>query len=221
MSIAGEPKSGKTHFACTAPSPIRFFDFDLGSFSIMQKKFPDTEIVKSEHFIDVWKQNSVMPVLKEFDLQYKEALMDDRFKTIVIDTGSQLWEIVRIALFEHVKKNDPNRQRLIQIEYASANAQMEAFLKAPYAVGKNLIVTHYTKDSYDSTGNKTGQVEPEQYKGTNGIADIILSFETVLRKKVIGVDTSVTIRAARDNRDIVGAKLFNPTYEDVATIIEP
>ena len=218
ISIAGEPKSGKTHFACTAPSPIRFFDFDLGSLHVVTKKFTDTDIVSSQHYIDVWGQNKVTPIFEAFDKAYKEALKDDSFKTVVIDTGTQLWQMVRIALFEHIKKTDPNRQRLIQIEYGTANAQMEAFLRAPKASGKNLIITHYTKDAYDDTGNKTGFVEPDQYKNTNGIADILISLETVFRKKALGVDTLATIQASRENRDIVGAKLTNPTWEDIIMV---
>lgn len=219
VSISGEPKSGKTHFCCTAPAPIRFFDFDQGSEAIIGIKFPDAEIVASQHFLDVWGKEKTLPIWKDFETQYKEALRaDNGIQTIVIDTATQLWEVLRLAHFERVQaESGTPRKRLQPVEYAEPNSLMKAVIIAARAAGKNLIITHYIREVYDEDGKRTGRYEPDQFKSTNGLADIILTIESRKRKGTSGQDAIVTIQGNRFDREVVGVQLTNPTFADIAT----
>ena len=218
VAISGEPKSGKTHFACTAPQPIRIFDFDRGSIFVAESKFVGQNITVSQHFLDLWGKEKTQPIWKDFETQYKAALKDPEIATIVIDTATQLWEVVRLAHFERVQiESGVSRKRLQPVEYAEPNSLMAAVIKAATSSGKNLILTHYIREVYDDEGKRTGRYEPDQFKGTNGLADIILTIESVRKKGQTGQDALVTIQGNRFDRDVIGATLTNPTFQDVAT----
>jgi len=217
--IAGEAKVGKSHFGLTAPDPIVVFDFDQGIQKLLPK-FKDKDIKVIPIVMDVWGKEKVSPLWDEFYRKYKDVLESD-CKTIMMDTATQLWEILRLAHFERVQKESKIvRIRLQPVEYAEANSLMRAIIAAAKAHGKNLVLTHYVRDVYDDSGRKTGEKEADQFRHTPGLCDLSLKFTAKRKKGGKGEDTQVLIERCRDDRELVGEILTNPTWDTIRGLLE-
>ena len=214
ISISGEPKSGKSHFALTSPAPVEVFDFDGGILPIL-KNFVGKDVRLHQYIMDVWGKEKIAPMFQSFLKAYKEALAGD-CQTLVIDTATQLWEVVRLAHFEDEKTTD---QKHFAFEYGKPNSIMRSILSAPKANGKHLVLTHYVKEVWSSEGKRTGEITADAFKQTEGIADLVLGFEAKA-KKPKGEDTLVTILRSRDERGLVGETLINPTWDIVTGLLE-
>lgn len=216
ITISGEPKVGKTHFALSCPEPIEVFDFDGGVTDLLSKF--DKDIRLHQFIVDVWGKEPVSPLWEGFLEAYKEALVGDA-KTIILDTATQLWEVVRLAHLERVQKESPKeRVRLQPVEYAVPNSIMRSVISAPKANEKNLVLTHYIKEVWDNEGRKTGLFEPDCFKHTEGLADLVLLFNSK-KLKPTGEETVVTVARCRKDRDLVGQKLTNPDWGTISNIL--
>ena len=206
ISLVGEPKSGKTHFAMTFPDPICLFSFDIGA-KFVRTKFPDKEIDIRTYPIPIIESAHPKPYAEEFYHQikedYTEVTSSGAYKTVVIDTGTALWEIVR-----HAYTEEKNRKQILRVEYAEPNARMSWFLMQPMVLGVNVVATHYLKDRYVNDAN-TGEKVLMGFAQTNGIADIIISLDMPLQE-VNGV-----IVKSRFDRTLNGFKTTDPTYDDI------
>ena len=216
ISISGQPKSGKTHFALTMPEPIEFFDFDGGVLDLVGKFQKDIRL--HQCLVDIWGKEAVSPLWEKFLASYKAALAGDA-ETIVIDTATQLWEVLRLAHFERVQKADPGRKKLLPIEYSEPNSLMRSIILAPRANNKHLILSHYIREIWDSEGRKTERSEPDCFKHTEGLIDTVLSFEAK-RTKPTGEKTLITIIRCRQARELVGLTLpDNADWTQLETIL--
>lgn len=219
ITLSGEPKSGKTHFCLTAPEPIEFFDFDGGVVSLVSK-FPNKDIRLHQCLIDVWGIEKVTPLWESFLKDYKAALAGDA-KTIVVDTATQLWEVLRMAHLERVQKESPKeRVKLQPVEYSQPNAIMRSVIAAPRANNKHSVLTHYIREVWDGEGKRTGIFEADQFKHTEGLADVILRFDAK-RIKPTGEKTIITIARCRDARELVGIALpDNAGWQQLEMLLE-
>ena len=218
IAISGESNSGKTHFCLSAPEPIEFFDFDGGVLDLLGK-FPNKDIRLHQFLVDVWGKEAVTPLWEKFLVEYKASLVGDA-ETIIVDTATQLWEVLRSAHFERVQKGSPKeRVKLQPIEYAEPNSIMRSVIMAPKTNNKNLILAHYTREVWDSEGKKTGMIEPDQSKHTTGLVDLALQFESK-RIKPTGLKTVITISKCRQDRDLVGVVLpDNALWQHLEAIV--
>jgi len=69
-------------------------------------------------------------------------------KSVSIDTGTLLWKIAHTAKLERVRQRAPNRERLIEIEYAEPNDEMREILLGARRSHKNLVMIHHTGPAY-------------------------------------------------------------------------
>ena len=212
VAVMGEAKSTKTSFALTFPKPMVDFDLDQ-SFERCEARFralyPDAKILKLPPGAELLDGH-----MAAFDLivrQYRlpitlpgraptgmKELWDDhiineivradenpRIKTCMIDTGTVLWEVNRMAHLQRTNdRSEKERERLIRIEYARPNTEARSLLSAARFTSTNLIVTHHVKGKYGPgmVENKRGEMELKQdqligetldgYKETNAIVDI-------------------------------------------------
>ena len=213
ISLSGEPKSGKTHFALTAPEPIEVFDFDGGVLTLLGK-FAGKDIRLYQYIMDVWGKEKVSPMWDGFLGAYKKALAGDA-QTIVLDTATQTWEILRLAYFEKESPGDKH----FAFEYGKPNSLMRSVISAPRVHGKNLILTHYIREVWNAEGKKTGEIVSDGFKHTEGLANLVLGFEAKARKPT-GEDTLVTILRSREARELVGETLTNPDWNTLVALLE-
>lgn len=137
VSVRGLEKTGKTHFSLTAPGPIAFFDLDMGTEGVVSK------------FQALGKKillNKVTPDMAEtewprFKEAFRAALASRQIKTIVWDTETEVWELVRLCKFGKLTQVMP-------YHYGPVNNEYRKLLRETYDSGKNLILLHKMKPKY-------------------------------------------------------------------------
>lgn len=218
VSVSSKPKHGKSHLALTFPEPLLVFSFDIGLDPVL-KKFPNKAIEVKTYPIPIVDSDPpkpyAEPIWTQFNLDYKEAIESGVYATVVVDTATALWEIVRHAITE-----ERNRKKLLEIEYALPNIKMSGLFAQPRVTGVNLVVTQYLRDRYVN-GENTGQLELDGWKRTEGQADIVLEIERITQTSKVGKKSvmETTIKDNRYDRDLNGIKLIDTTYDEILALV--
>jgi hypothetical protein len=163
----GPEKCGKTHFALTGPGPIFIFNFDDG-LEVMVNKFIKAgkdakEILEKRYSVRIGNESDgsrAMRELEEFRKDYIYALANA--KTVIIDTGTHLWDLARGAHFDGSKN-------ATQLQYTRPNAEMRwVMAKAREQKTCNVVFIERAGKEYvtDSEGksNPSGKLEPKGWK---------------------------------------------------------
>jgi hypothetical protein len=218
VSLTGDPKTGKTHFALTYPEPLVVYSFDLGldrvlpnfvGKNITVKKFP-IPLVDSRrpkpYALEIWNR---------FYEEYKEDVESGEYATVVVDTGTALAELAR-----HARTEELGQQSLLPVQYGEVNARLSAVLTAPRISGINLVATHHLKDVYVDD-KATGEQTLDGYKRTEGLVDIVFTTKRVVRgagrdKKTV---IELTIKDCGYDLSLCGQTLDNATYDDLIAML--
>ena len=219
VSIAGLPKTGKSHLALTFPEPIIVFSFDLGLEPVLAK-FEGKKIGVKTYPIpiidSIHPKPYAKPIWAQFTKDYKEAIWDKAVKTVVIDTGTALYELAR-----HARTEELGQQQLLRHQYGEVYSRMSALYLEPRISGVNLVITHYTKDVYEDE-KPTGEVALDGYKRTNGIADLVLTMARGQTRDKDGKPKTVALTTITDSRfgfELDGLILENTTYNELISLI--
>ena len=155
MTIDALEKSGKNHLAFSAPDPIAIISLDVGLEGVLQK-FKKKRIYVSEHRLPITTGMSdakaleiSLKVWKAIRQDYCDALDTKEIRTIICDTGTEMWENCRLSWFGKLTEVLPHH-------YAKPNKEWSDLVRMGYENDKNVIWLHKLKDEY--TGNKrTGE----------------------------------------------------------------
>ena len=159
-TIDGLEKCGKDHFALTSPGPIGIISLDLGLDGVIQKFQDKKEIWVAEHRVNTTKlraEHSMEEVASVADEAWNNIMRDYQemlasgARTGIIDTGSELWEILRLARFGKLDKVMPHH-------YGPVNAEFREIIRMAYDTGMNLWLLHKMKDEY-TNDKRTGDVK--------------------------------------------------------------
>ena len=87
----------------------------------------------------------------------RNAIKSPDITSVVIDTGTQFWQMQHFAEFVHIttRSNRP-RERMSQIEYGPANARMQQIFREAASYGKNLLII--CKERPDQFENNDGTI---------------------------------------------------------------
>lgn len=185
VNIWGEQKSGKTSFALTFPRPMYYFNFDHGLLELLVANPALKE--------DLYYQDYVLPpnptldqgeaILQSFVDDWTYALEVPGGGTIVLDTGTQLKELVTFVkmsqkLEEKLKKLeakagkavDRDLVQLMRPDYAPRNQLMNAILSLPSLSDKNVAFLWKAREKYSGNGTATGQYEGDLFRDAPYIA---------------------------------------------------
>ena len=119
-------------------------------------------------------------------------------KTIMLDSATQLWFICHQSLLQEKQEiqisqgikpeHKDFREKLQPVEFP--NNRMRDLIYTVRSLGKNLVMTHYPKDIYATklVGERlesyaTGEVEPDGFKHTVTLDDIVLWCYTEIDKR--------------------------------------
>ena len=119
-------------------------------------------------------------------------------KSVMPDSATQLWSLCHTGLLQEkqeiqlaqgVKVTDGAfRERLLPVEYP--NSRMRDLIYTVRGYGKHLIMTHYPKDIYANKvtdhgieSYATGEVEPDGFKHTVTLVDIVIWCYTEIDKQ--------------------------------------
>jgi hypothetical protein len=158
MSIGGREKQGKTHLALSAPDPMAVFSSDIGTEGVVNK------FKKAGK--DVWVHELEMPEKHEeakevwdaFKQAYYGILKVPEIRSVVFDTSTEIWELLRICRFGKLTQVMP-------YQYGPVNAEYRRLLKDCYATQKNLILLHKQKPVYIDD-KRTNKYENSQFNDT-------------------------------------------------------
>lgn len=177
MNIYGDTGTGRTTFALTAPSPIVLFHSAEKIDGIVQQFSSQKEIHLYDFgvvFRDANKSLVQAQAREEFD-RFTHAYYTafSRARTIIIDTETDLWELLRQAHFGDVK---PSGGRL-ELNWGPVNAEWNTlFRHFRHQNTTNLMVISKTEDEYKENksgfGTKTGKTIRKGQKNIPFMADI-------------------------------------------------
>ncbi len=218
VSIKGEPKNGKTHFALSFPDPISLISLDLGAKPIIAK-FPKKKITLRELPMPLFDSlTTINAGFDDFWAQVKEVIYKDidsgDYNTIIIDTASALWEVIRYAFNEEQGKEIGAGGKARN--YGEPNARMYGIVTKAQLAGVNLVLINYLKDKWENDVN-TGKQVIDGWRRTEALADIVLLNEKVTGAK--GSEFKTTITDCRFDPTLDGTVLNNATYEDLMLVL--
>jgi len=212
LSIEALEGVGKTRFTLTAPGPIAFLNFDYGLEGVVERFQVQKDIYVSSIKLDFQggKDQVVTAAereLQKFETNYQTALRQAR--TIVIDTGTELWELMRLAAFGKLAQVMPHH-------YAPVNQEMERLVKLAYESDANLIMTHRLKEQWIND-KKTGLYE---FAGMKEIPSFV---QAHARLWVDQDGFHLRVGKCRQNVGIVGLELVNDmiTFPTLASFVFP
>lgn len=229
VNIEGVEKSGKSHFALTAPGPIVYQSVDCGLEGVVQK-FSGTKPIAVREYafrvptgIDRDNKPAVVAKVKEewekFTADYRAALKA-KARTIVWDSASEIWEFLRLARLGKLEKVMP-------MNYAEVNAEFREMIRLAFDNDSNLILLHRLKDEWSEGGSKTGKKER---KGMGEVGFLVqASARLLITPPKLGKDGSVTtplsrslqILECRMNPEATGTTLPDCDFGMLASILMP
>lgn len=137
----------------------------------------------------------IKEVWQQVVIDYVAACQVEETQTVVIDSATQLWSIchrgrlqelqeIQIAKKPDITGNEL-RERLQPIEYGEPNDRMRSLIYTARSYKKHLVLTHYPRDVYAQRVTdkgiedyKTGEVEPDGFKETQRLVDIVIWVDT-------------------------------------------
>jgi hypothetical protein len=211
VSVWGLEKVGKTHFALTFPEPIYFFNFDLGIEELLPK-FKAKEIFVSTYApntIDLIPYEEAKRLFDQFCIDYQEALSRNE-GTIVIDTGTQLWQLVQKIMLENIKKKRESKgQQIYAFDYADANVVFQNILNAVKKTDMNLVIIHRAREIYNAQGNRTGRFESHENNAVSYLVQLVIRLERSENGR------NGVIESCRFDPELENNSIPNITFEDL------
>lgn len=142
MRIGGLEKNGKTHFALTAPGPIGVLDIDRGLEGVIEKFLPFKEIyAKSFRHMRAETQKEHQERWDAVEAGYYEYLNDPDLRSIIVDTDTEAWEMVRLAEFGKLSGVKSHH-------YGVVNGIFRKMIDAAFDSDKNVIFISRFKKQY-------------------------------------------------------------------------
>lgn len=151
----GPEKKGKTHFAFTMPGPLAVIASDTGTEPIAARHLKKKKVsmfryrvprqgLAIDHYVNEWKKvkNAILSVVDNRDM----------YRGLIIDTGTEIWELCRLAAFGKLTQVMPHH-------YGPVNAEFRDLIKAVVdAPGLNSVWIHQEKKEYitDAKTQKDG-----------------------------------------------------------------
>lgn len=199
MSISGHEKHGKTHFAMTAPGTIAYFNLDMGDEGVVHKFCNDKAILNYD--IEVPKsglKDNAIKIWDDFNKAYDIALKDAR--TVIIDTATELWELLRVARFGQLTQVMP-------YQYGPVNTEFRSVIRRAFkAVGTNVILLHKVKPVYIND-KRTKDYERSGFSDTGFLVQVnatMCRLDPDPDESRENVEFSITIDDCRHNTAIMG-----------------
>lgn len=218
LSIEGLPKTGKTHFYSTAPGGIGVQSLDFGTEGVIDK-FPDTYFdVKEYNFaydftIKSRGDEAVEQAerIKEdywapFNTDCAAFFADPAIRTVVWDTASEVWEMLRLAHFGKLQQNP-------QLAYGPVNAEYKALVRMANVARKNLVLVHQLSKEYREVeeNGKTKSVETGNFKrtGNNKVDYLVHSYIRLHYSEPVKNSKGIIVTPGRFQTEILRSR-FNP-----------
>lgn len=197
-SVEGKQGSGKTHFALTAPDPIAFINLDRGDEGVIEK-FGDKKI-STAYIRPVGTEEGAKQQMKIFSEAYDYSVLSEEseFRTVIVDTNSVLWELLRMSLFGSLKAMPTN--------YMEPNLKMANIARKAAESDKHVIFLHRLKEEWGAKG-PTGNFVFSGHKEMPYLVQAVIRLE---RGDSNPEDYNAVITRCRHNTALIGRKFPKP-----------
>ena len=197
-TVSGFEKSGKSHFALTAPAPIAYFNLDAGLEGVVEPFVAAGKEVYIKNF-----RISREDTQEEWQSQWTDFMftLDAAYRagagTVVVDTLTEAYELSRLAHFGKLEQVMPNR-------YAPVNRQFRAVLRSAYDAKE----THTIYLQQMDIGFESKVPEPKGWRQTPYLVQSNLETSKEPNPAGQGLDIySIRVRDSRTNPHSVGMML--------------
>jgi len=190
ISVSGLEKQGKTHFGFSAPGPIAYFSTDIGDEGVVEKFMADKKI----EIMEIDREAQADKEWKRFLDASNYALSGNDFRTIIYDTATELWELLRLARFGKLTQVMP-------YQYGPVNKEYRDFIKSFYRHDKNVVLLHKMKAEYIAD-KRTGNYERAGFSDTGFLVQVNAQMWRYGVED--GGDFVCSVRDCRQNPDIAG-----------------
>lgn len=195
-SIAGPQKSGKTHLSLTAPGPVAFYDMDIGVEGVVEKFAKEKKIYVSQYDYRMLKGPDPAAIIRMWEKMKEDfiwGLQSPEIATAVVDTGTEMWELIRMARFGKLTQVQP-------YHYGPVNAEFRDLIRLAYTSGKDVIFTHKMKAEYIND-KRTGNLE------RSGFSDMGFLVQINIVTWYYEGQFGATVQDCRQNPDMAGMEL--------------
>jgi hypothetical protein len=215
------PKSGKTFLALSFPKPLIIFSLDIGIERVLRNLTPEEQAqitVKTYNIpiVDTMRpQPYAQKFWREMTKDYEDALKLGTYKTIVVDTGTLLYELARHAYAEEL-----GIKNLMPVMYGEVYTRLSALILKARLAGMNVVWTHYLREKYIDDKN-TGELEMDGYKRAEGIVDMVITMQCVTKKVGSKVDNRIVATVDKCGFDfkLNGTEIENCKYKDIIDLL--
>lgn len=225
VEVAAREKRGKTHLAATAPAPIAYLNFDIGDEGVLDKPEFLSKVIIPARFGRVppllpppQAMTYAQVIWDKFVKTYEAALVSTIFRTIIIDTATELWDTLRMARFGKY-------EQVPQHLYGFANREFSDMIRKAYDHDKNLVLLTKMGKEYKG-GEKTGKITDSYWTGNwerKGFADLpyIVQVYGVSDYDPAHQEFQLKIVECRQRHQLAGDVLINTNFQQLAMSILP
>lgn len=180
-SVYGDTDTGRTTWALSAPEPIALIHAAEKIEGIVQPFAREKEIRVFDFSVDLSKTTNVDEAAALADKAWRQlrAAWYDAFtwaRTIILDTDTDAWELIRFAFFGDLK---PSGGR-IETNWGPVNAEwLSMFKHFKHQNRANVIVISQTKDEYTKAvkgkmGERTGRTVRATQKNMGFLSEVVV-----------------------------------------------
>jgi len=196
-NVQGKEKRGKTHFALTAPGPIALIDMDIGLEGVVDKFIGEKEIVVAGfNYRNVKDPKEWEEMNNRMKKAFTDALKSKEVRTVVMDTATEAWELMRMANFGKLSEVKPHH-------YGPVNAEFRDLIRKAYESDKNVLLIHKVKKEYVND-KSTGEYERAGF----GDAGYLMQLNVEMWKK--DGTFGLTVLDCRQLKEVEGLELIEP-----------
>lgn len=217
LQLYGDTGTGRTSVALTAPGPIALMHADEKIDGIVEPVVAAGKKIRTYNFGGTFSgssdqiANQANAALTEFYRAWADAFTWAR--TVILDTHTELWELLRLARFGKLAQVKP-------IHYGPVNAEWQSIFKAFRRQDRaNLICVGKIREKYDKNDKPTGKMEQAGQKDFGYLSDIRIRCDKSLTKH--GVKFSGTIEKGWFNASIEGTEIPGEmlTFPEILEIV--
>ncbi len=151
-NVEGIQKHGKSHFSLTAPKGLLYMNLDKSSKEDILPKFQGQLIQPVDYWPADQTKDEGKLVWDQFQADFKDALKTQEIRTIVIDTNTELRNLVLLAMYGKIS------QLGNQFMYGGPHQELRNLINLIYPTDKNLILIHKERKEYKND-SWTGEYE--------------------------------------------------------------
>jgi len=212
--IYGQPGTGKTVFAASAPDPL-LLDIERGSASLTQFEHLSTIPV-----LNYTSSKTLEQVILEFQKDTGDA---QQFQSLIIDSFS---ELQRRVLDEQLSTNSGKQRYIPDMAAFNLNTNMLREIVARLrGLQKHVIITAHAKEELDPLNKASYRPDltPKLSNSLIGLMDVVgyMQLKTVkennVEKAVRELSLVPTSKFVAKSR-LGGTKLINPTFDDLLSL---